>query len=59
MKVLFLLLVQGVQPVAVMLPNEVKSTASRWRFVENYPGVGAALVDGPAIVAIINELING
>ena len=32
-----------------------------WRFVENYPGVGAALVDGPAIVAIKDaseELIN-
>lgn len=53
MKVLlFILFAQGVQPVAVLLPKEVKSTASRWRFVESYPGVGAALVDGPAIVAI-------
>lgn len=32
-----------------------------WAFHENYPGVGAALVDGPAIVAIkdaTEELIN-
>jgi len=32
-----------------------------WVFHENYPGVGAALVDGPAIVAIkdAREWLNG
>lgn len=38
-----------------------ESTTSRWRFMENYPGIGAALVDGHAIVAIKDaseELIN-